>query len=116
LARSEDTEEDRLQSVYEFIKKNELNKGFSRKPIDFFYFWYTIGHTNDITLQEFRKAFPQGPFVYFSMDKLNIPKEEFGRINFEYERQKAEKKRKKLRNKKKSIKVSLSKPKNEYTD
>ena len=116
LARQEDTEEDLLAGVRRFIEKNHLNKGFAKKPLDFFYFWYTIMHKDDITLQKFREAFPTGPFVYFSKEKLEVSEEEFRRIVIEYERKKDQDRSKKLRNKKKSLQVSVSKSKNEYTD
>jgi hypothetical protein len=116
IANSEDTESDNLAPVRKFIEDHNLGKGFAKKSLDFFYFWYTITHNGKITLQEFRKAFPSGPFVYFSMDKLNIPKEKFGRIVIEYETKKLKEMRKKARDKAKSAKVPLSKPKNEYTD
>ena len=112
----QDFEEDKLEPVRKFIEKNHLGKGFVKKSLDFFYFWYILMNKSDITLQEFREAFPKGPFVYFSMDSLELSEEEFRRLVIEYERKKAEKKRKNFRNKKKSIKVSLSKPKNEYKD
>lgn len=101
LDEEETVPTDARNILEEFIKKNNLGSGFDKKSLDLFYYWYyTTAADNAVSLQEFRKAFPKSPFVSFSYGKLSITKEEFRRIEFEYEKEKLRKKsRKKPRGK-----------------
>jgi hypothetical protein len=75
------------EKAEEFIKNNNLGKGFQKKPVDFFYYWYyTTSDQRRVSLEKFKEMLPKGPFVCFSKDKLSISQEEFRRIEFEYEK------------------------------
>jgi len=105
LEEEESTPTDSRLAAKEFIEKNNLGKGFQKKPVDFFYYmYYNSVSGRRVSLEKFKEMLPNGPFVYFSKDKLTTSQEEFRRIEFEYEKKEFRKrKRKNKKNKTKFI-------------
>lgn len=95
-ALQEDSESESETLAKQFIQKNNLGKGFSKKPLDFFYYWYYNSSSEEkVSITYFKNLLPKGPFVSFNQEDLSVSKEEFRRLEFEYEKEKFRKKMRK---------------------